>query len=1027
MKVAGFEVPDTGAATPPTRTDADPVVPTSAATSLGYLDGLLRHAGGVMYVRDAEQSRFVLVNPAFEDLVGLAASEILGKTGHDIFPAAIADEHRANDLEVLADGRARTSREIATQADGSIREYISHKFVLTDPAGQAYAIGGISTDVTALEDERRAHQSARDEADARFAAVFEHAPIGQIFSDPSGTITEVNVALATMLGYGVQEMVGRSVADFANADQLDEIRAATLELLAGTSLTVSAIRRFRHRDGHCVPVRVTSALLRDASGAPRWWVSLVVDITEEESARTELDRAHRAAVRSAERLQVLHAIATAANEATDIESAAAHVLQAVCSHFRWAAGVLLRWPDNGRTDHPVRVAAGWQAGEQSSALRLAAAGQWALHRAGDIAPGGNSPVQILPAIPETGAPEGVALPVEGAGSVRYAWVLFPDDPQNSRSNPDREDLDWDSLEVLGLISIETSRLVERQAARMRLVDSEERFRSIFAGSPLPMALSIGSSGTFGEVNDALCELLGRRADELIGQSAARFTHPDDVPLLDVAGATALDAVDRRHRFEMRMIHANGAPVITDVTLTWVTGRDGKLLLLAQMENITARRRAEESLRRQADEDSLTGLANRSYLSRTLRSHAGDVAQFAALFIDLDGFKSINDSRGHEVGDEVLVEVAQRLRRAVRPSDIVARFGGDEFVTLCRGPIEESEARQIARRVEESLAAPIDTRGGAVRVTASVGIACGTIPLEDPTELLQRADAAMYHAKRLGKDRSELYDSRLHANALASQRTEAALRRAIEENRFVLHYQPIVSLPQQAIVGFEALVRLLDDDGTLIAPQHFIPVAEESGLIVPMGTWVLRQACSDIATLQRVSGMRLAVSVNVSAAQAARHDLADTVASALTDSGLDERSLCIELTESALLEADESTLAQLNDLRARGIQISLDDFGTGYSSLTYLRTFPVSNIKVDRSFVAGIGVRPGDLAIVRAVTGLARDLGIGCVAEGIETPRQLAEVIALGAQYGQGYLFSRPVPVTDLLDLLVPPLRTALGA
>jgi EAL domain-containing protein (putative c-di-GMP-specific phosphodiesterase class I) len=276
---------------------------------------------------------------------------------------------------------------------------------------------------------------------------------------------------------------------------------------------------------------------------------------------------------------------------------------------------------------------------------------------------------------------------------------------------------------------------------------------------------------------------------------------------------------------------------------------------------------------------------------------------------------------------------------------------------------------------------------------------------------------MYHAKRLGKDRSELYDDRLHEHSLAYQRTKDALSNALDENRFVLHFQPIVDLSVRRITGFEALVRLIDQSGELVPPHKFISVAEETGLIVPMGTWVLRQACAAISRLREQSGLDLTVSVNVAASQASRADLTETVTAALAEAHLDERALTIELTESALLEADGSTLRQLNELRARGVHIALDDFGTGYSSLTYLRTFPVSMLKVDRSFVAGLGTRNGDLAIVRAVIGLARDLGMSCVAEGIESERQVTEVISLGAQYGQGYLFSRPLPEADLLPLI----------
>ncbi len=1003
----------------PSTIGTDERARTGAETSLAYLQGLLNHGGAVMYVRDAVDSRFIMVNQGFEDLIGLPADQIVGRTGFDIFPAEIAAEHRANDLQILSDGVPRTIRETAPQRDGTLREYVSRKFALLTPDGTPYAIGGVSTDVTDLESERRATLDARHESEARFRAVFTHAPIGQIFSEIGGRVSDVNAPLATMLGYAPSEMVGMNVADFTDPDEMDKIRDVTRELMAGTSLTVSAIRRFRHRDGRRIPVRVTSALLRGAAGEPRWWVSLVADISEEEAARTELERAHRAAVRGAQRLQLMHTIAATANESLMIERAAPEVLREVSDHFGWPAAALLHFPpvvdDGDSAATPATVAACWLRPGSIEPADTATLARIALGLVPRIELDQvREPVQLIATrCAESGiAGSAVVLPLTEGGDTRYAWCFLRGSDIGAE-----EDIDGDAYEVLSLIGLETSRVVERQAAQQAVLDSERRFRSIFAGSPLPMALSIGSNGTFSEVNEAFCLMLGRRSRELTNRPAADFTHPEDVHLLDAAGEAALKASDRRHRFEARMLHSSGAEVITDITLTWMSAGDGSLLLLAQMENITARRRAEDSLRRQADEDSLTGLANRFYLTRRLRAHAGRDLDYAVLFIDLDGFKLINDSRGHEVGDEVLVEVGRRLRSALRPDDVAARFGGDEFVALCRGDVDEHEAMTIAYRIEQSLAEPIPTRSGIVRVTASVGIACGRISAEHPTELLQRADAAMYHAKRLGKDRSELYDRRLHEQSLSNQRTEAALRNALDEDRFVLHYQPIVDLVDHRIVGFEALVRLLDEAGKLVPPHDFISVAEETGLVVPMGTWVLQEACRTIAELRRTTGLPLSVSVNVSPNQAARSDLSEVVSSALAGAELHESALCIELTESALLEADDSTLLQLNDLRARGIQIALDDFGTGYSSLSYLRNFPVSHLKVDRSFVAGIGVRKGDLAIVRAVTGLARDLGIGCVAEGIETSAQLSEVTALGARFGQGYLFSRPVPASELSSML----------
>jgi diguanylate cyclase (GGDEF)-like protein/PAS domain S-box-containing protein len=682
---------------------------------------------------------------------------------------------------------------------------------------------------------------------------------------------------------------------------------------------------------------------------------------------------------SADRMRLLHATATLANEATTLEEIASRLLQAACAGLGFRAGALLHWRD---------------------AADPGAATVVAQHGPVDLAPTHCAP-------PPTG---GISTCADGSVLVALpprearpqAWWFARD---HGRSEPAP-----DVRQCLAVLALQASRVVEREKAAAMLRQSEERFRSVFHLSPLPMGLTLGETGTYGAVNQAMCELVGRPASELVGMSAKDIVHPDDVPLTEPAGAAALAAPDGRHTVALRLLRSDGAVVHTVVSLAWINGPDGTLNLLAQVEDITARRTAEEMLRRQAQQDGLTGLANRACLAHALADAGASRTPCSLLFIDLDGFKLINDMRGHESGDQVLVEVARRLQTVTAPTDLVARFGGDEFVVL--SPDRERggllPARALAERIGSVLAGPVATGEGTTSVSASIGIAWGVVDPTRPQELVQRADTAMYHAKLLGKDRCEVYDSDLHEQTVAHQRTEAALRHALEDDRFVVHHQPIVRLEDGCVVGFEALVRLRDEHGRLVPPGRFLPVAEQSGLVVPMGAWVLRESCRTVARLRRETGRPLTTSVNLAPRQAARPDLLDTVSAALADACLPPEALVLELTESALLEADRSTLGQLLELRQGGVGIALDDFGTGYSSLTYLRRLPVSHLKVDRSFVQGMVTSRSDRAIVRAVTGLADDLGLGWVAEGIETPQQRDAVQALGRGYGQGFLFGRPV-------------------
>jgi diguanylate cyclase (GGDEF)-like protein len=456
-------------------------------------------------------------------------------------------------------------------------------------------------------------------------------------------------------------------------------------------------------------------------------------------------------------------------------------------------------------------------------------------------------------------------------------------------------------------------------------------------------------------------------------------------------------------------------------------RDGEaqpLHLIFQIQDITDRKRAEEQLLHDAFHDALTGLPNRALFMDHVkmaiqRSRRSGNRLFAALFLDLDRFKIINDSLGHMVGDQLLVGIAHRLEACLRPGDTVARLGGDEFTILLEDLASMDDAIEVASRVQEAVSQPFNIGGHEVFTTASIGIALSNTGYERAEDLLRDADTAMYRAKMEGKKRHVVFDKAMHDRAMELLQLETDLRRAITRNEFFLNYQPIVSLETGKVMSFEALVRWRHPERGLVGPGDFIPVAEETGLIIPLGQWVLNEACLQMREWQRhgVADASVTMSVNLSSRQFSQPDLIEQVRGALRESGLRPGNLKLEITESMVMENIDTAIDMLMQLRGLGVGLSIDDFGTGYSSLSYLHRFPIDTLKIDRSFVTQMTDNSENAEIVRTIVTLARSLDMAVVAEGVETSDQLRQLGDLGCDYGQGYLFSRPVGAGPAAELL----------
>jgi diguanylate cyclase (GGDEF)-like protein len=445
------------------------------------------------------------------------------------------------------------------------------------------------------------------------------------------------------------------------------------------------------------------------------------------------------------------------------------------------------------------------------------------------------------------------------------------------------------------------------------------------------------------------------------------------------------------------------------------------VMAERQKDIADRKRAEEQLAHRALHDPLTGLPNRMlFMDRLNHALAGlerRPASVAVLFLDLDRFKVVNDRLGHHAGDEVLRCVAERLRGALRPGDTASRFGGDEFLVLCQDVEGERDAVRIAERVAGSVAQPIHLGAGELVVTTSVGIAMPKGPADQPDALVHDADTAVYRAKERGRNRYELFDHEMRARAVRRLDTEIALGRAIEGGELRLHYQPLMRLADGRIAAMEALVRWEHPARGLLPPSEFIPAAEETGLIAPLGAWVLAEACRQLARWRSppLARQDLTIAVNVSAGELAHPEFEQALQGALSETGLEGSSLSIEISESVLVDAPPSTITVLHDLRDRGVRLAIDDFGKGYSALGYMRHSPVDTLKVAGSFVRGGD--PGDSVIVAAAVSLAHALGLSVVAEGVETAAQLERLRAVGCGLAQGFYFARPQRAEEAAELI----------
>ncbi|WP_427924279.1 putative bifunctional diguanylate cyclase/phosphodiesterase [Streptomyces sp. cg40] len=557
--------------------------------------------------------------------------------------------------------------------------------------------------------------------------------------------------------------------------------------------------------------------------------------------------------------------------------------------------------------------------------------------------------------------------------------------------------------------------------------TEARFRAVFEGAAIGIGMA-DLEGNILQVNGALLRMFGISDQTMGGRNVREWTHPDDAPQTWTLYDELVRGEREHYHVEKAFYRPDGTVLWTNLTVSLLRDADGNpQYQLALMEDTTERRLLNLRLRYEATHDALTGLPNRTLFFERLEKAlgAGDNQRFGLCYLDLDGFKTINDSLGHAAGDRLLVEVADRLQScATAPGEMVARLGGDEFVALTTGPDTEREVDELAGRIMNALITPVSIDGRDLTVRGSIGIVEGPAGERGPAEVLRSADITMYRAKSAGGNRFELADPEADARAITRHGLTTALPAALDRGEFFIEYQPLVHLGDGSVRGAEALVRWLHPQHGVLGPDRFIPLAEHTGLIVPLGRWVLDQSVRQAKQWQERHGGNdatgpLRINVNLSPCQLSHPGLVQDTVDILERAGVSPDALCLEVTESALIGADDDLLKPLRQLAEMGVDIALDDFGTGYSNLANLRRLPVSILKLDRSFTQGMQQFPADpvdLKIVEGIVSLAHSLNLAVTVEGVETGAQAEQLRILGCDTAQGWYYARPGPPERLHDL-----------
>jgi diguanylate cyclase (GGDEF)-like protein/PAS domain S-box-containing protein len=910
---------------------------------------LLGAIGQPVVATDVEL-RVVYWNRGAELLLGWRADEMIGSDVIDALSIEFDDVRAKRLLERLAGGSPVVDELWLSRRDGTALPVLVLATPILDDRAELVGVVIVGTDIT----ERKASEATM----ARLSAIVESSNSAIIGMDLAGVVTSWSAGAERLFGYRSDEALGRNVASLSPPESGPPV-AKMLEGLAGGTV-VEGVEFVRlHRSGSDVEVESTVYPVRSHDGTLIGAASISRDVTARRALEQLAEEEHR-------RLE----------EAQRIAQVGSFEYEFPTGESTWSRELrrLLGMAPDAEPEY--RVFLGRLHPDDHDRF-VADLGEWMA-----------SQEQFL---------EDEFRVVLEPGEVRWLFARI----QAFR------DENGSPLKMVGSVRDITEQKANTRARQL----AEEQFTVAFDLAGVGMMVTDLDLDIL-RVNAAYCQLIGRSPEEVIGANANDFLHPSEAEEAEATSASRmLKAGDDHHGVERKFIRPDGSYVYTEVHISVVRDENGEPeYLFGQVVDITDRKRVEGELQSLAMHDPLTGLPNRYLLQDRLETALARAQRtqhpVAVLFVDVDHFKLVNDSLGHSTGDSLLVQLANRLARESRAGDTVARFGGDEFVMVCEDVGDVHEAERIGQRVLRLFDKPFFIADQQLYVTVSTGIVVAS-PDATPITVLRDADAAMYQAKERGRGRAALFDEALRHRAAKRLDIEMMLRHALERGEFRLVYQPVVSLPGDMPVGVEALLRWEHPERGTLSPTEFIPAAEETGLVVPIGAWVLEEAVRQLATWRRQlpGGTNLFMAVNLSPRQLLSGDLLARCRDATAGQHIPADALCLEITEGAVMQDVDVSIPILRKISDSGIRIAVDDFGAGYSSLAYLKRLPVRTLKIDRSFVDGLPHDVDDSAIVRAIVSLGYALGLELCAEGVETPAQRAELVGLGCHLGQGYLWA----------------------